>query len=178
MNPTFKRRFPTYMTGLMIGLAVFLVTNSLKKAFAPKFLESTETRETIGVGEGGSVRLRYAQEPGYKLIPGFPTYLKIVPLQSAVAPSLMQLGYRELTEKEILLGPFPKPGHYQLEAEFFICDKPGDATCVKRRMLMVILVEGRAPAEAPLDLDLEAMLKAGLATQPAEAATPVPSQNK
>lgn len=179
MSPEFKRRFPTYLGGLLIGLAVLLVTNILKRTFAPKFLDSQEVRSEAKLPVDGSVRLKYLQEPGYFLVPGFPTQLQ-VGLQrtgGSFEPKI-NLGYRELTERETLIGPLHEAGKYEMRAVFYICAKPGEAICVRRSLAMPISV-GKVDAsyvERPLEIDLEAILKEGLASTP--VVTPVPSQNK
>jgi hypothetical protein len=176
MNSTFKRRFPTYMIGLTLGLMVFLVSQQLKKAFAPKFIESVEKRAEIHLAQDGSLRLKYAQEPGYFLIPGFPTWLTVSKMRMEQPDRLgIQLGYNELTEKETLIGPLHESGFYALKAELHICARPGEAVCVKRIISVPIVVGGeKAPKEVLFPVNLEAMLKEGLASAP----TPAPAQSK
>lgn len=174
MNPAFKRRFPTYMLGLTLGLMVFLVSQQLKKAFAPRFIDSEEKRAEVHLAQDGSLRLKYAQEPGYFLIPGFPSWLTVskMRMEQPDQPSI-QLGYNELTEKETLIGPLHGSGFYALKAELKICARPGEAVCVNRKISLPIVVDGDAPKEVLFPVDLEAMLKEGLASAPS-----VPSQSR
>lgn len=170
------------MTGLMIGLAIFLVTNSLKKAFAPQFIESWPAdfgrAAATKIAVGGNIRLKYVQEPGYFLPPGFPSHLILERVREAQPPLLaMSLDYRDLTEKESLVGPLREAGSYILRGEIYICARPGEAVCVKRviRMDLEASAANQSPQEIPLVLDLEAILKEGLAKAPA---MPAPSHSK
>jgi hypothetical protein len=176
MSPEFKRRFPTYLSGLLLGLAILIVTNILKRTFAPRFLDSQAVRLEAKIAVDGNIRLRYAQEPGYFLVAGFPSGLTVgKPNSTGQYEPFISLAYRELTEKETLIGPLHAAGNYELRGIFYICAKPGDATCVRRNLIWPISVSAdSSQREIPLDLDLEAILKEGLATQ----ATPVPYQNK
>ncbi|MGE3261045.1 MAG: hypothetical protein AB7K68_04625 [Bacteriovoracia bacterium] len=155
------------------------MTNILKRTFAPKFLDSQEARSEAKLPVDGSVRLKYLQEPGYFLVPGFPTQLQVGlrKIDGSFEPKI-NLGYRELTEREVLVGPLHEAGKYEMRAVFYICAKPGEAVCVRRILAMPISV-GKTDAsyvEGPLEIDLEVILKEGLANAP--AAKPVPFQNK
>jgi hypothetical protein len=166
MQSQFKRRFPTYMAGLVLGLAVLIISMQLKRAFAPKFLESNDSRKAIKLGVGGNVRLRYPEEPGYFLIPGYPSQLFVSERKEAgLANPIIRMGYRELTEKENLIGPMSTEGNFELHAILFICAQPGDAVCVKRTLILPVTVRaGEKVTEQPLDLDLRAIVKQELQT--------------
>ncbi|MGZ3695181.1 MAG: hypothetical protein ACXWQO_13660 [Bdellovibrionota bacterium] len=183
MNSTFKRRFPTFFAGLLLGLAMLFAITILKRVFAPKFLDSAAVRLEAKLAVDGHIHLRYAQEPGYFLVAGFPSQLTI----GAANPTgkfqpFIDLGYRELTERETLIGPLHEAGNYELRAVFYICARPGDAICVRRNLVWPITVsaDAKTQKEIPLDLDLEAILKEGLAKDPTPSPSlmPVPSQNK
>lgn len=170
----FQRRFPTYLGGLLLGLAFFIVMMQVKRAMAPTFVETKDTRPFTVLAPGGSIRMTYAEEPGYLLVYGFPSQLAVGKQdgQGKVQP-LFRLQYRELTEKEILIGPFPDQGVYELRAVFHVCEKPGDAVCVRHTVdqrIDVTTGDQPFPKEAPWRVDLRQMLKDGLSSEAGEAA--------
>lgn len=181
MQQQFKRRFPTYMAGLVLGLAVLIVSMQLKRAFAPRFVESNDNRPGVSLAEGGSIRLRYPEEPGYFLIPGYPSELFVAEKkEGGIAEPVVRMGYRELTEKETLIGPIKNSGHYELRAYLYICSQPGDAVCAKRNLVIPIEVTPQSSStEISLELDLRKIVKEVVAADAAAApVTPGQSQNK
>ena len=178
MQGQFKRRFPTYLAGLLLGLAVLVVTTQLKRAFAPRFIDSGEKRLPVSLIAGGSLRYGYPEDPGLYLIPGYPSQMA---LGFERAPgkyeAVSNFGYRELTEKSMLIGPLRESGNYELRATLYICERPGEAVCTKREFIQPVRVvtEGAAPSEAPVSVDLRAIVKDVVAQD--AAANPPPAKN-
>lgn len=170
-----KKRLPIYLMGFLIGtMGVFLLTQ-VKKATAPEFAEVLlERKNPAFIAVGGNVRLQLGDEPGRNLAWGFPTQLMVGYKEAGgrIAP-VVRMEYRDLVEKETLIGPFAKAGEYELRAQFFACDQPGQKYCAKISVVWPITAtEGpEGLRELPLPVDVKGIAEreaaAGLAREEA-----------
>lgn len=161
MSKVLRRRFPAYMGGLLLSLTAMVAIMTAKKAFAPKFHEVRMPLPPAELGAGGVVKIIYEEEPGYFLPPGFPTKASITRKGNEPVP-VIQVAYRQLTEKEVKLGPINEPAQYQLEAELHVCDAPGVADCAKLLLSQEVTVKAGGPAEVLIPLGLKAIARRGL----------------
>ena len=159
MRRIFQRRYPAYFGGFILGLTAVLLILQMKKTFAPNFEEMPDKRLPIRLIAGGSLRLKLGADPGKLLVWGFPTQLAVGRKQAdgRVEP-IFRLEYRDLVQPETLIGPLDQMGEYELIAQFFTCDFPGEKYCAKIKLEQPLLVfSGReAPAEVDLVVDLKA----------------------
>ena len=170
-----KKRLPIYLTGFLLGsMGVYLLTQ-VKRATAPDFAEvKIEQNAPAILSLGGNVRLQLGEEPGHHLAWGFPTQLMVgyKEAEGRIAP-VIRMEYRDLVEKETLIGPFSKAGDYELRAQFFACDRPGQKYCAKISVLLPVSVkeDGGLPKELPLAVDVKGIAEreaaAGLAREEA-----------
>jgi hypothetical protein len=135
-----------YFGGLFLGLAAGVALYKAKKAMMPHFHEVQETRAAATFAPGGSVRISYGgDEPGYFLVPGFPTSASLfLRTEGGQSRLVTNLGYSQLTEKDPLLGPLTEEGTYVLSGDFYICAEPGVADCAKLVLNHEIKVERNA----------------------------------
>lgn len=152
MKPKLQtRRLPIYLSGFLLGaFGVYLVTQA-KRATAPDFAEITDTRPDILLPVGGQLRLRLSEDPGKNLVWGFPTQLMIGKLEAGgrVTP-VVRMEYKDLVERETLLGPFPAEGSYEVRAQYFTCAFPGEKYCAKISLLQPVTVKKESAAREPL----------------------------
>jgi hypothetical protein len=156
-NKLQTRRLPIYLSGFLLGtMGVYLVTQA-KRASAPDFAEVADTRAEILLPVGGQLRLRLGDDPGKNLVWGFPTQLMIGKREEGGRMSpLARLEYRDLVEKETLLGPFPSLGEYEVRAQFFTCAFPGEKYCAKIALVQPVKVITESAAREPLvDVDVK-----------------------
>lgn len=147
------------MGGLLLSLAAMLAIMTAKKAFAPNFHEQKMELAAGTIGPGGSMKIQYKEDPGYFLPPGFPSRLLV--MKKDTQEPVAQLGYRQLTEKEVVAGPIQGEGAYLLQGDLHVCEQPGVADCAKLVLSQEILVKQGAPAESVLPLDLRAIAVRG-----------------
>ncbi len=170
MAKLFQRRFPTYFLGFSLGLAAVVLLLQMKKVMAPDFAEVKDIRPIVPLRVGGSFKLQLGEEPGKYLAWGFPTQLAVGKkgAEGRVQP-VLRIEYKDLVEKETLLGPFHEVGEYELLAQFFTCAHPGEKYCAQVVLEQPFtVVEGEAPVSAVLAVDVKSQAeKASAAGQAA-----------
>ena len=143
------------MGGLLLSLTAMVGIMTAKKAFAPKFHEVKAAQKDVELAPGGSIRIRYSAEPGHFMPPGFPT--RLVVYQKTESGSLvpkLRLAYRDLVEKEVIVGRLESAGAYSLEAELMFCKYPGEEHCAKALVTQSITVkQGSTVSESIIQLD-------------------------
>ena len=162
MKPFQRHRIPIYVGGFLLGTAAVMLVSQVKRATAPDFAEVRVEPRAVELKPGGSFRLRLGPEPGRQLAWGFPTQLMVgfEEQPGRFAPAL-RMEYRDLVEAETLVGPFDKAGRYELRAQFFACDHPGEKYCAKIALHQPFNVGAgpAASAELPLVLDVAAVAR-------------------
>ena len=157
-----KRRAPIYLTGFLIGVIAVMMLTQAKKASAPDFEEVNIEASPLYLVVGGAIRLQLGKNPGHVLAWGFPTQLMVGHEEEPgrYAPA-MRMEYRDLVEEETLIGPFSKPGKYELRAQFFACAFPGEKYCAKISVLQPVIAaeDGSLPRELPLAVDVTGAAK-------------------
>lgn len=156
MNKTFPRRFPMYLSGLLLGLAVFVVTRQAKQYFAPEFVETPVQWAQQTLKQGGKLILRYEQNPEHHLAYGFPSAL-FAGKQEADghwAP-WAQMNYADLVQPEVTLWP-KDVGTHEIRAAFYSCKQAGDAKCKKISLVIPLKVSAdpSAASEVVVGIDL------------------------
>lgn len=175
MSKVLRRRFPAYMGGLLLSLAAMVAIMTAKKAFAPRFHEIRQPMPPAELGAGGIAKIVYEEEPGYFLPPGFPSKASITRKGNEPVP-VIHLAYRQLTEREVRLGPLNEPGQYLLETELYVCDAPGVADCAKLLLSQELTVKAGAPAAVLVPLGLKAIAQRGL--EAGRGAAPAPAEKQ
>jgi hypothetical protein len=160
MKKLFQRRFPTYLTGLLLGLLGLVVIMQVKRVTEPDFADIPfHPQDTLRIAPGGSVRLKLGNEPGRVLVWGFPTRLAMGREQGGRVEPVIQLEYKDLAEPETLIGPIRQAGDYQIIGQFYICDYPGEKYCGRVQLSQSVKVSpgADAPKEAGLEIPLKEM---------------------
>ncbi len=158
MAPIIKRRFPAYLGGFLLGLAAVLVLMQVKRALAPKFVDVPDERAVETVSSGGRVRLKYHEDPGLHLAPGFPNQLFLGKKKpdGRIQP-VARLEHSQLVQETVVLGPL-EAGSYELRAIFYACESPGVATCARILLLQPLeVVEKAGIEERAIELPLKAV---------------------
>lgn len=171
----FASRGPVYFGGLLISLAAMVGIFQAKRAMMPKFHEVSETRPEVTIAPGGGVRFVYSEDPGYFLIPGFPTGVILSRRKDdGSLEAINRVGYGALVEKEPLVGPITEEGSYNVDADFYICAQPGVADCTKLLLSQDFRVDRNATAgDDRIEIDLSKLAQYGLKQGPqSETAEP------
>jgi hypothetical protein len=152
----FQKRFPTYFGGFFFGLLLVLFILQMKKLVAPEFPEEKFSTEFFEISKGGTIRLQLGENPGQILAWGFPTKLAIGKKNEdgSVSP-ITFLEYKELVEKETLLGPFADAGNYLVKAKFSACAYPGEKYCVAVILDQEFAVKENSAKEKVLSIPLK-----------------------
>jgi hypothetical protein len=167
MNKLIKRRVPTYLTGFLFGLVAVLLILQVKKAVAPHFADQTLQPNPIELGVGGSLRLQLGDEPGKFLAWGFPTRLAVgLRAENGRVEPVISKEYKQLVDKETIVGPFTTAGEYDLVAHFYTCAFPGEKYCA--RVVLNQMIRAVSVGNAPASVDLVVNVK--VAAEQASAA--------
>jgi hypothetical protein len=154
-----QRRVPIYVTGFVIGAAAVFMVSQIKKAMAPNFEEMNDERPAAALAIGGQLRLQLGEEPGRSLIWGFPTQLMVAKDDGhGHLEPIVRMEYKDLVDKETLVGPMDAEGVYELRAQFFACDMPGQKYCARVNLVQPFTVKAdpAAAKEIPLAVDVKA----------------------
>ena len=159
MNKLIKRRVPTYLSGFLFGLVAVLLILQVKKAVAPDFADQTLQPKPIELAVGGSLRLLLGDEPGKFLVWGFPTRLAVgLRKENGRVEPVISKEYKQLVDKETIVGPFAAAGEYDLVAHFYTCAFPGEKYCA--RVVLNQTVKAVAATNAPATVDLRVDVRA------------------
>lgn len=161
------RRWPTYFTGFLIGMAAMITLFYAKQKFAPKFIDKEDKRPLVELATGGSMRLRYSGEPEKRLVHGFPStlYLAKEGNEGRWKP-MLKLDYKQLVNKENLLGPWEEPGNYEIRIVLYVCREPGEPECLRRLVVQPFKIGSGPKKEAEFTVDLDADLPAPSQARP------------
>jgi hypothetical protein len=166
----FQRRFPTYLTGFVIGMTLVVLLAQIKRAMAPKVVDIKDERTILRVAPKGHIRVRFAGDPEKNLAPGYPSqlYLGKRRADGQFTPE-STLGLDRLLEKELLLGPL-ETGEYEIRTALYACESPAAPVCARILVVQpVIAAESpTAGAEEVLEVDLRSSAQRALESARAE----------
>lgn len=152
-------RWPVYVGGFLLGLACVMMLMVVKRALAPNFHEKLDARAELQIAKNGSIRLVFKGDPEKRLVHGFPSALYVAKQAANERwKPILRLEYKELLERENILGPWAETGKYEIRMGLYVCRAPGDAECLKRIVVQPFRVEENGPSIAELVVDLDADL--------------------
>lgn len=150
-----KRRFPSYLAGLFLGLAVALVWWNLRTAFAPKFEDVVENLPKISMAPGAAFSLKYKQNPEKHLAWGFPSALFIgQAMPNGTFKQILNINYAELVEQEVKIPPLTELGLYEMKLSLSSCEFPGAAVCLRKYINIPLEVKLGASMQSAVEIDL------------------------
>lgn len=150
-----KRRFPSYLGGLFIGLTVAVIWYQLRTAFAPKFEDVPVNVEKVFLAPGAKFSIKYKQNPEKHLAWGFPSALVLGKAQpDGNFSQIFKLEYADLVEQEVKIAPLNDLGVYEIRMSLSSCEYPGVAVCWRKLINIPIEVKAGGKSDQSVVLDL------------------------
>ena len=148
-DQTLQRRFPYYLTGLFVGIALVIVILSVKQAMAPKFEEKEETYEPISIKASGRVSIKFPKNPIDFLAP---TAKSTIFLGKETEPGkyqpIQRVQHGQIEENKLAFGPLAQ-GNYELRFILFYCIEGTEKKmqCFKHIINQKVLAQENGPLE-------------------------------